>query len=261
MRKPLLLAAVVVLLMTACRAEANFTLDVNEDGSGIVGAELGLDDELLELVEQFGGGTEELFQLVPEGQDVETRREGDMTFYSAESAFTDEADLQRTAGVFEGADVVFAQLELTVDDGGAILDARIEAPDSGDTLEGLGAGIEGLTEDIFSSNLYVTLPGELEESNADEVMPDGRLRWEVPLLGGTVDIHAVTTEGGSGISIAVILAIAAAVLIVGGALVWSRRQREGAVAAIESAPQPEAPSPIFEDRAENPPQPPSDPVR
>ena len=247
MRKPLLLAAAVMLIMTACKAEANFTLNVNEDGSGTLAAEVGIDDELADLVEQFGGGTEDLLALVPEGQDVEERREGDMTFYGAQEAFTDTTDLRQTTGVFEGADVTFAQLDLVVEDGGAQLEARIEAPDAAETLEGLGGdGIAGFADDIFSSNLFVSLPGELEESNADEVMPDGTLRWEIPLLGGTVDIHAVTVEGGGGIPWLIIVAIAAAILLIAAAIFWPRRRRQSSVGAIDAIDVPPAPDGFFD---------------
>ncbi len=249
MRRTLLLAAAVVLLTTACRAEANFLLNVNDDGSGTVTAEVGVDDELLELINQFGGGTEDLFDLVPEGQDVETRREGDMTFYSATQAFTDTADLQQQAGVFADADVVFSELDLVVEDGGARLTAKIEAPDSADTLEGLGAGgLQDVGEDIFSSSLVVDLPGTLEDSNADEVLSDGRLKWDIPLLGGTVDIQATTSGGGGGAPIGLIVAIIAAVLVIGGAIFWSQRRRRSSVDAIEAMTAPAAPSGVFEPR-------------
>ncbi len=249
MRRTLLLAVAVVLLTTACRAEANFLLNVSDDGSGTVTAEVGIDDELQELIGQFGGGTEDLFNLVPEGQDVVTRRDGDMTFYSAEQSFTDTADLQQQAGVFADADVVFSELDLVVEDGGARLNAVIDAPDSGETLEGLGAGgLQDIGQDIFSSSLIVDLPGTVEDSNADETLSDGRLKWDIPLLGGTVDIQATTSGGGGGISLTLILGLVAAVLVIAAAFVWTQRQRKGSVDALESVAQPAAPSGIFDDR-------------
>jgi hypothetical protein len=247
MRRTLLLGSVVVLLTTACRAEANFLLNVTDDGSGTITAEVGVDDELLELINQFGDGEEDLFNLVPEGQDVETRREGDMTFYSAAQSFTDTEDLRQQAGVFADADVVFSELDLVVEDGGAQLRAKIEAPDSAATLEGLGAGgLQDIGEDIFSSSLVVDLPGTLEDSNADEVLSDGRLKWDIPLLGGTVDIQATTSGSGSGAPIGLIAAIIAVVLVIGGAIVWSQRRRKSSIEAIEATTAPAAPSGVFE---------------
>lgn len=260
MRRTMLLATAVMLLTTACRAEANFLLSVNEDGSGSVTAEVGVDDELLELINQFGGGEEDLLGLVPEGQNVETRREGDMTFYSASQAFTDTEDLKEQVGVFADADVAFSELDLVVDDGGAQLRARIEAPDSADTLEGLGAGgLQDIGEDIFSSSLTVDLPGTLVDSNADEVLSDGRLKWDIPLLGGTVDIQATTSGGGSGAPIGLIIAIVAVALAIAGAIVWSQRRRRSSVDAIESMTAPAAPSGVFEPQpgAEQPGDPPT----
>jgi len=249
MRRTVLAAAAVMMLTTACRAEANLLLDVAEDGSGTVTAEMGLDDELLGLMEEAGGGVEDLFDLAPQGDDVTTRREGDMTFYSLEETFTDTEDLTQRAQLF-GADATFADLELVVADGGAELKARIEAPDSTETLEGLGGDALGsLGGDVLSASLIVDLPGQLVTSNADEVLPDGRLKWSIPVFGGTLDIQATTRAGGGGPSIGLILAVVAAVFVIGGAAVWSQRRRRESVTAIEAVEPPPAPVAVFDQSA------------
>lgn len=251
MRKPLLLAVALVMLMTACRAEANFLLDVTEDGSGTVTVELGIDDELLELLEGFGGGTDDLLSIVPDDTEVETRREGDMTFYSGSETFTDTEDLLSSAAFLDGADTTFQSLELVVEDGAATLDAVIAAPDATEAAEGLGAGGLGglgdIGEDIFSSSLIVSLPGSLVETNADEILSDGRLLWDVPILGGVVDVMAVTEAGGSGTPWGLIGGILVVVVIAAGAAWWMRRKRQGAVDAVGAAPAPAPASPVFDE--------------
>lgn len=249
MRKPLIIAGIVVLITTACRAEVNFLLDVQEDASGNVTFELGLDDELLELVEQAGFSADELLNAVPEDQEVQTRTDGDMTYYYAAQPFTDPDDLLATIGTFEDAGAVFADVDLTVEDGGAMLDATVEAPSATEALEGLGLGLGGfdLGDNFLSSSLIVDLPGSLVESNADEVLADDVLRWDIPITGGTVDVQAVTEAEGSDFPVGIAAAVLGAIVI-GAAIVWlARRRRRTSVAAVSDTAVPAAPGGLFDD--------------
>ena len=54
--------------------------------------------------------------------------------------------------------------------------------------EGLGLDPTLLTEEFFSVNVIVGMPGTVEESNADRTLSDGRLQWSLPLTGGNVDL-------------------------------------------------------------------------
>ncbi len=256
MRKPFLIAFGLMLLTTACRAEANFLLNVAEDGSGDITIELGIDDELLELVEAFGGGADDILGVVPDGTDVVTRTEGDMTFYAGTEPFSDPTELLETAGILEEADATFQELDLVVEDGGATLNAVIETPNATETLEGLGAGDLGgfgdIGADVFTSSLVVALPGDLVETNADEILPDGRLRWDIPLLGGVVSVMAVTETAGGGFPWGLVLGILGAALVIGAAVLWVRHRQSGSVDAVEATPVPEPPSSVFESMPSKP---------
>ncbi len=189
---------------------------------------------------------------MPEGEELQTRTQGDMTYFYSAETFTDTQDLLNTISFFEDADATFTQLELTVEDGGAQLDAAIEAPSATEAIEGLGGtGLGGfdLGEDFFTSSLIVDLPGSLVESNADEVLNDGRLRWNIPLTGGTVTIHAVTTAGGDGFPWGVVFGVLGAVIVVGAAIWLTQRNRRKSVDAIAGTATPESPAPLFEQSA------------
>jgi hypothetical protein len=250
MRRPLLMAVAIVALVavtSACRAEVNVLLDVEAEGAGTVTAEVGLDDELLELMEEFAGGPDELLDQLPEGMDAETRREEDMTFYSVTEPFDDPDDLLQRAGALEGFETTFEQFDLVVEDGAATLDATIATADASEALDGLGGlgGLQDIGEDILSSSLVVALPGEVVETNADETLSDGRLRWDIPLLGGSVDVMAVTESGGGGLPF-VVIALVLAVVVAGAAWWLSRRKRQDAAAAVAATPAPSAPTAIFD---------------
>lgn len=244
MRKLLLVVAAVAILTTACRAEANFLLDVAEDGTGEVTAEVGIDDELMELMEGVGGGTDELFLQLPQGTDVVETREGDMTFFASSQSFSNTEELKEATALFEEADATFEDFTLVVEDGGAELNALVTTPDATETVEGLsGLGDIGLDE-IFTSSLLITLPGELTTSNADEVLSDGTLRWDIPIDGGTVDVMAVTESANSGIPWGLIIGIVVVLLLVAAAALWAQNRRKASEDAISSAPIPGTPNPV-----------------
>jgi hypothetical protein len=246
MRRSLLLVGAFVLLITGCRAEANIALDVEEDGSGAVTAEFGVDEELMELLSQAGSGPEEMFDFIPEGENVETRVDGDMTFYAISQPFADTEELDEVLADLEDTDSQFADVELVVgDDGGATLDATLIAPDTAEAADSLGGGALDIGDDVFSARFFASLPGTVEESNADEVLADGRLAWDIPFEGGEVDIHVVTTGDGSGLPVGAIIALVAGILLIAGGAIWAARRRRSSHDALAATAVPEPPQPIF----------------
>lgn len=192
MRKALVMTAFLALVIAGCRAEANFAFDVAADGSGDLTVEFGVDDELLDLVEAFGGSAEDLLGLVPAGDGLTERREGDMTFYSATEAFADASDLADTVSAVSGDELSFDTFDLQVDgEGGASIDAAIVVPDVAEAAAAFGDTGE-IDDDVLTSRLTVRLPGVVTESNADDVLPDGTLAWDLPVNGGTIEISAAS---------------------------------------------------------------------
>lgn len=246
MRRSLLVVGAFALLVAGCRAEARIILDVEGDGSGAVTVELGIDEELMELLEAGGNEPADVFGSIPEGEDVETRVDGDMTFYVISEPFSATAELDEVIAGLDESDSEFADLRLTVDDdGGATLDATLVAPDTAEAVASLGGGAIEIGEDVFSAQFIADLPGTLEQSNADEVLADGRLAWDIPLEGGEVDIQAVTSGEEGGRSVGVLIAIAAALLLLAGAAVWSARRRRSSQDALAATAVPEPPQPIY----------------
>lgn len=245
MRKLLLVVAAVAILTSACRAEANFILDVNEDGSGEVTADVGIDDELMEVLEGVGGGTDQLLLQIPEGTGVVESREGDMTFFASSQTFSDTEELQEALALFEEADATFENFTLVVEGGGAELNTTVVTPDATQAVEGLGDFGDIGIDEIFTSSLLVTLPGELTTSNADEVLSDGTLRWNIPIDGGIIEVMAVTESANSGLPWGLIIGIVVVVLLVAAAALWAQNRRRASEDAISSAPIPGGPNPVI----------------
>jgi len=97
--------------------------------------------------------------------------------------------------LLDSDDSLLSNLEITVSDDLVTVIGSASADDSlggGDT-----AGFDsGLLEDAISANVYFTMPGSILSHNADR--QDGNtLLWEIPVLGGTLDIQAESDPTGT----------------------------------------------------------------
>jgi hypothetical protein len=195
MRKYVLAFFGLALLLSACRIESNIILDINEDGSATVGAEVGFDEEMLDLVSQSGGDPEDLLSDLPSlgGEEVEpiNRVEGDMTFFG----FTTSVEDLSTYDFAGLQGETFSEFIYEYDDSSATLTATVDATGIGDLGDGeLPIDPSEITADLFSARVLVTMPGSVTEHNADEVTGDGTLVWNLP-LSGSVDVFATSTFG------------------------------------------------------------------
>ncbi|MEN8239038.1 MAG: hypothetical protein ABFR53_07550 [Actinomycetota bacterium] len=240
MRKYLLIFVFAALALTACRAESNLTLDINEDGSATVGAEVGFDEEMLDLLSQTGDDPADLFtEDLPEeaaGFEPYTRTEGDMSFFGFSNTIE---DLETYDFSDFGQEMFsdFADFSYTTDGNTATLNASIASADVGGGLGDLPIDPSDITGDIFSANLIVSMPGTVSEHNADEVREDGTLVWTIPLT-GSVDVTAVSDIGSS--STSWILWVLIGVLVVGiiaavTATIITRKESQKAVDAAIAA--------------------------
>jgi hypothetical protein len=173
------LAALVVLfalLMTGCRAEVRLLLDVADDGSGTLAAEVGINNQLKDLIDQLAGDSERIISgldlgLVGEG---DTRVEGDLTVYTTEVAFEEESEI---AGAAAGN---FTTFDLEMTDEGASLEATLDLAGELDLSE-FPVAPSSIDPQTLEGYVIVSLPGEIDDHNADEVTQDGRLSWNIPL--------------------------------------------------------------------------------
>jgi hypothetical protein len=248
MRKTAVLAvAAAAVLLAACRAEFNVGLDVEEDRSGAVFVEFGTDQELRDSIGSLGGDAGDLtsaFELPAiEGGESYTEERGEMTFQGIRIPFDDIDEIEREISDATESLAQFSSFSFEMDDTSAVFDATTAPSDLGDfgdlPVDPSQFG------DFLGANFTLAMPGTVTSHNADEVLADGRLRWNIPLLGGQSDMHAESEFGGSGVSwLFVILGI---VLVIGigamvAAVVLGKREEKDAVSAAAAA-YPAAPSP------------------
>ena len=194
MRKFAVLIALLVVVLAGCRVESNIILDINEDGSAIVGAEIGFDEEFQALMADGGADPADMFGDLPTiGDDVITteRTEGDMSFVGVESNVEDLTTFSASQGELDS----FTEFSYEFDDESAKLFAVVSTAETdlgGGELEELGFDPSQLTDDFFSANVVVTMPGEVTEHNADVVPFRRHARMDHPVEwfeGDQGDLH------------------------------------------------------------------------
>jgi hypothetical protein len=232
MRKYVLAFFGLALLLSACRIESNIIINIEEDGSATVGAEVGFDEEMLDLVSQGGGDPSDILGDLPDlgGTNVEPieRVEGDMTYYGVTTDIENLSTYDFDG--FEGE--AFSEFSYEFDDKSATLSAKVDATGIGDLGGGdLPIDPAEITGDIFSARVLVTMPGTVDQHNADEVMGDGTLVWNLPLA-GSKDIFATSSFDTSGFNW--IWFLVGGILLVGvlaavAAVMTSRKDSEKAV--------------------------------
>ena len=244
MKRLLLLVAAIALLTVACRAEINVLVDIEEDRSGTIAFEFGLDDEFRELIESSGGTTDDVFgdfDLGMEGGTVTERTEGDMVYTGATQDFNDISEVMADLIGDTSDEALFTEFSFVMDDETAALSAT--ASQSTEDLGEIPFDPTEITDDVLSANFILGMPGTVVEHNADEVLSDGRLRWALPILGGTKTFIAKSEFGGGSslwwlwILLGVVLVVGVAAII--AAVVLGKRQEKQAVTdAASQYPQP-----------------------
>ncbi|HHC07418.1 MAG TPA: hypothetical protein ENK55_01690 [Actinobacteria bacterium] len=243
MKKILVLAALVAVAATACKIDARLNLDVAEDGSGTIVTEFGVDEELKALIEQSGEDVQFGNEFgLPEGAETFERTEGEFTYYGAKVPFENpEEAVEILTNTGEGG-AAFEDLQLTASDGSVEFRARAvaETPDLGGDELPFDPSV--LTDDFLSVKFVLRLPGKVVEHNADEVLPDGRLVWELPITGGEKELLARSETGGGFPTALLILGLLVVAAIVVGLVVVARRRGEAdraldaAAASVSEAP-------------------------
>ena len=242
------LAMILALVAVACRAEANVVLDIAEDGSGTYTVELGLDDELQELLAGFTGGEGGLipgFDFGALGLDdnpldsIPSRTDGDMTYYGNSATFATLDELKALIANAAGEGNNFDAFDVTLEDEKVRVSATAGAP--GDLAGDVDLPISlDFFESAFTASVIIDMPGTVTEHNADEVLPDGSLKWDISLTDG-VDIQALSDLSESSFPWVFVIVILVLLAALGLVLVVMRRNSATAASAVAATPPPPEP--------------------
>lgn len=254
MRSRFLVAAVAAaLLLAGCRVDVSVAVVVEEDGSGTVTVTAVTDAELTERAPNLATDLR-LDDFRNAGWTVDgpspdaaggLRVVLTHPFTGPDEANALLAQLSGSAGPFtaltlsrtiDGRSAVYT-VDGTVQLAGgldAFADEQLRSL-AGTTPFATSLSEQGLTfADVFSINLAMQLPGELQATNGDA--SDGTVAWVVPLDGSALTVDAESKQGGGkgGWRIVTLLALAALVawMAVSGAFIAfvlrTRRGRQSA---------------------------------
>lgn len=243
-RSLIVLACLLAALAVSCRAEVNLGLNVEEDGSGTLLFEVGTDEEFREFMASFGADPNELFGELEGtiGADDEAtivdRDEAGMHFEGVEVPFDDIEELVDQVGGIAGDFGAFDSFSFVIDGSTAVFDATVSSGEALDPVADFGVDPSLVGGDAVSVNFILRMPGTVTTTNADATLPDGRLMWELPLLGGTVMFHAASDLGGSSFPwlwLVVGLILLVGLIVVVAVVVTGRRQQRQAVVEAAAA--------------------------
>ncbi len=246
MRRLIPFLAVGVVLLAGCRAEINVGMDVESTGAGTVASRSASTTSCCRSSRAAVAASttwSARYRGAPPPWSRARRATSPSTGSPGHSPRRTSSNTLLAEGI-QGIEAEGTELELTVDDGGATLDATIAIPDATEQAGELG-DIGGSLGEFLSASFRAHLPGEVVERNADSVLDDGTLVWDLPVTGGTVDVFARSESGGGFPVMPVVIGIA--LIAAGGVAIYllSRRSKGEGAAAIAATPEPAEPTPVF----------------
>jgi hypothetical protein len=168
--------ALVSILIAGCRAEVRLLLDVTEQGTGTLTAEVGVDEQLRALIDQLAGDSEAIISGLDLGLEGtgETRVEDDLTVYATEVPFDDVETVPIAAAGN------FTAFSLDLEEEGVSFEATLDLAGELD-LSQFPLDPATIDSETLQARIIVSLPGDPSDHNADEVLDDGRYSWDIPL--------------------------------------------------------------------------------
>jgi hypothetical protein len=197
-----LLVLLLAVVFSGCQIKVGLDTKVKENGSGTFGFRLAADKEILDLMGQQGGSSDDLFGELKKGLPADWKTEegseaDGSKWVTAAVDFKNADDLQtilKDAG--SSANLDLSSLKLTQKK--SFLSTTTEYSftlDVGSALSGigdLGAMGDQLTPGILSSILVfenrLTLPGSIKANNATKI-ENGTLIWQ-PAASGSTEMTA-----------------------------------------------------------------------
>jgi hypothetical protein len=240
-RAPLPLLLAIVLLLSGCRFDVAADLTIARDGGAAVGLELRVDPEALTRLDDLGvDPTAELAAAAGQVPDWEVTRTADedgsltvrLTRSTLDAASAAAALRELSAGLVEADPALVIDLDIEVDEDTAVrLDgtAQLRPPaTAGVTVDGEPLGPDAdtlarMTADAVDARFSVTVPGELQQHDADTV--DGRTATWYLEAGEARRIHATASAPTDTTRWLLAGGAAVLLLLVVGLLVWWSRRR------------------------------------
>jgi hypothetical protein len=235
-RRFLVVVAVLGVLAAGCELRADLRLELNADESGRVLVTLGLDEEFQALVESSGESIEDSmfgednpFGALPNAEQ-RTYTAGEFTYYEGSVPFSDLNGLRVLGQSDTDSPLETFDIDYTEDDVSVRASIDLGELTGGDLADDqlAGIGADAIAE-IFKFHIQVSMPGKVTSHNADRVLDDGTLEWDIPFTGAqpTLNVSARSSlDDGGGVPLwLVVLLILVGLAVVVAVVVIRGRQR------------------------------------
>jgi len=179
--------AVLTLVLTACRGESVTRLRISPEGTATVISEFAFDDEALAIIGDLDDTPEEVLRTLSEfidpealpvaadGVEPEQFQRGDLQGIRVTIPGLDPGEV---ATELASGDSIIEDVVLSLDDGILVMEGRTrDVPDF--ERARLLSLVPGDLSQILSLVLQVELPGSVSAHNADRVLVDGVLEWDL----------------------------------------------------------------------------------
>lgn len=188
MRRTLpILLATLALVLTACRSESVTLLRISPEGTATVISEFAFDDEALAIIGDLDDTPEEVLRALSEYIDPaalpvaapavepEQFQRGD---FQGIRVTIPGLDPHEVATELASGDSIIDDVVLTLDEGSLLMEGRTREVSDFERARLLSL-VPGDLSQILSLVLQVEVPGSVSAHNADRVLADGVLEWDL----------------------------------------------------------------------------------
>lgn len=182
-----ILLAVLALLLAACRGESVTRLRISPEGTATVISEFAFDDEALAIIGDLDDTPEEVLRALSEfidpealpvaaaGVEPEQFQRGDLQGIRVTIPGLDPGEV---ATELASGDSIIEDVVLTLDDGTLVMEGRTRDVADFERARLLSL-VPGDLSNVLSLVLQVEVPGSVGAHNADRVVADGVLEWDL----------------------------------------------------------------------------------
>ncbi len=187
MKRIFLTLAALALVLTACRAESITRLRISPEGTVTVISEFAFDDEALAIIGNLDDTPEDVLRALSEfidpsalpvtvaGVEPEQFQRGDLRGIRVTIPGLDPAEV---ATELSSGNSIIEDVALSLSEGTLVMSARTRDVSDFEQAR-LLALVPGDLSEILAVVLQIEIPGEVTGHNADRVLADGALEWDL----------------------------------------------------------------------------------
>lgn len=187
MRKTAIILGVLALVLTACRAESITRLRILPEGTATIISEFAFDEEALQLIGDLDDTPEDVLRALSEfldaselpvpveGVEPEQFRRGELQGVRVTLPGLDPSEV---AAQLSGGNSILGDISVSVVDGTLSMTGSTRDVADFERARVLSL-VPGDLSELLAVTLQIEVPGAVTDHNADAVLDDGLLQWDL----------------------------------------------------------------------------------